>query len=111
MSVPDGSSSSEAGSPAARHDLPGLTPLTAAPVDGPVTVVTPDPVELHRPRAMEDRDGRRTALEESPAPVADRGPDAPWATTFGAISLADSPTAITVRGEEVYIGGTFDGEM
>jgi trimeric autotransporter adhesin len=107
-------SAAETGSSAPRRNLPGLTPLAAEPIDGPVTMLTAGPAELQPTetrRATEERDGRGTALEQPLAPLADRGPDAPWATTFGAVSLADSPTVIAVRGEEVYIGGTFDGEM
>ncbi len=96
------------------RDLAGLAPLTAEPFDGPATMLAQAPAEL-RPaavaRAAEDGPG---ATARSGAPVAapaDRGPDAPWATAFGAISLADSPTVIAVAGTDLYLGGTFEGEM
>jgi hypothetical protein len=62
-------------------------------------------------RAAQDRPDGGTVPAQPLAAAAERGPDAPWATTFGAIGLAASPTVIAARGEELYLGGTFDGEM
>ena len=42
--------------------------------------------------------------EASPA-TARTGDDAPWATTFGAINVADHPTVAVARGEDVFLGG------
>jgi trimeric autotransporter adhesin len=56
-----------------------------------------------------EADGEAAALREAPAsPVAG---DELWARTFGAINVAAYPGVIAVRGEQVYLGGTFTVEM
>jgi hypothetical protein len=50
------------------------------------------------------------AAEES-VTVARTAEDAPWATIFGAINVADHPTVVAARGDEVYLGGDFITHM
>ena len=45
------------------------------------------------------------AEAEESAATAPTGDDAPWATTFGAINVADHPTVAVARGEDVFPGG------
>ena len=49
---------------------------------------------------------RETAALEAPVTG-----DELWATTFGAINVAAYPNVIAVRGDEVYLGGSFTVEM
>ena len=86
--------------------------MTAEPVGGPVRVLagTAELEPTGAARGREDRDEARRRRAR-PRPPTDPGPDAAWAPTFGPVSLADSPTVIAVRGADVYLGGTFDGEM
>ena len=109
----DDSRSDGASASLAPPTLRGVTPMTPEPVDDLVAtgaasseVPASEAPPIRNDSRPEDHRGDRSLRSGS-----DRGPDAPWLPTFGAISLADSPTVIAVRGEEVYVGGTFDGEM
>lgn len=111
-SSPHDASASEAAS-RPPLSLRRVTPMTVEPVDGPgaMLAATAELVAAEPSSVRADRDAGRHGVKAAPGPRSDRGPDAPWAPTFGAISLPDSPTVVAVRGEEVYVGGTFDGEM
>src|SRR5919112_970205 len=82
-------------------DLPGLTPLTAEPAD-----------ESAPPRARAELELQPPSPEASTPRVQDRtDADELWATTFGDIAVAENPTVVAVRGDDVYVGGDFWGQM
>jgi hypothetical protein len=90
--------------------LPGATPLSPALSDDAGTQAG-DAV-LESSAALGVPDPGVAAATELVEGAPERTPDdEPWDRTFGAINVAPYPSAIAVRGDEVFLGGDFFVQM